>query len=167
MHLAVYFLLAIVAAVILWFVFGRRRSRARADNSGHRRTDSRTVPFPEKHPPVDVTPSTTSPDLLDHRVDATGTPSGADIDGMMRRLAAIKAKQEQRSAPVRDDIKRITGIGPKLEQMLNANGIFHFRQIADWHDADIQAIDKLLSAFHGRIQREDWVGQARRLRDGE
>ena len=160
------FFLMIVAAVFLGLAIAYWYLRRLDDNSGRMLKAPRTVPFPEKHPPVDVTPSTTSPDLLDHRTDATGTPSGADIDGLMRRLAAIKAKQEQRSAPVRDDLKRITGIGPKLERMLNANGISKFRQIAGWQDADIQAIDELLPAFHGRIRRDDWVGQARRLRDG-
>lgn len=66
---------------------------------------------------------------------------------------------------VKDDLKQITGIGPKLEQMLNAKGIYSFRQIADWQDTDIQAIDKALPAFQGRIRRDDWVRQARRLLD--
>ena len=72
-----------------------------------------------------------------------------------------------RSSPdgERDDLKRISGIGPKLERLLHANDIFNFGQIAEWQDADIQAIDQLLPAFHGRIRREDWVGQARTLRD--
>lgn len=66
---------------------------------------------------------------------------------------------------IKDDLKEITGIGPKLEQMLNAKGVYSFQQIADWQDNDIQAIDRALPAFQGRIRRDDWVGQARRLLD--
>lgn len=177
------FFLMIVAAVFLGLVIAYWYLRRLDDNSGRVRKAARAIPFPDKHPPVDVTP--TSPKLPKYQADAPGTSAGADIDGLMRRLGAIKAEQEQQAAPAekarhqqvqplrsnpdrdRDDLKRISGIGPKLEQLLNTNGIFHFRQIADWQDADIQAIDDLLPAFHGRIEREDWVEQARSLRDGE
>jgi predicted flap endonuclease-1-like 5' DNA nuclease len=103
-------------------------------------------------------------------IDATVSPDGADIDGLMRRVAAVEEEQPQPPATsteqYRDDLKRISGIGPKLEQILNANGIFNFGQIAAWQEADIQAMDELLPAFRGRVQRDDWVGQARRLCDG-
>ncbi len=63
----------------------------------------------------------------------------------------------------RDDLKKISGVGSKLEQVLNENGIFRFRQIAGWQDADIDAIDEQLGSFSGRIRRDDWVGQAKKL----
>ena len=61
-----------------------------------------------------------------------------------------------------DDLQQISGIGPKIEHMLNSFGVFHFDQIAGWTEADIAAIDNKLN-YSGRISREGWVGQARKL----
>lgn len=68
------------------------------------------------------------------------------------RKAAVKA----------DDLKRISGVGPKLEQVLNGRGIQRFADIAAWSDADIERIDVELG-FDGRIRRDDWVSQAKAL----
>lgn len=62
----------------------------------------------------------------------------------------------------KDDLTRIKGIGPVIQRRLNEHGIRTFRQIAAWSDADIERIGKLLS-FSGRIEREDWRGQAREI----
>ncbi|NTJ64030.1 5' DNA nuclease [Agrobacterium rhizogenes] len=61
-----------------------------------------------------------------------------------------------------DDLKRISGVGPKLEQVLNGRGIKRFADIAVWSDADVERIDAELG-FDGRIRRDDWVGQAKAL----
>jgi NADH-quinone oxidoreductase subunit E len=61
-----------------------------------------------------------------------------------------------------DDLKRISGVGPKLEQVLNGRGIKRFADIAGWSDADIERIDTEFG-FDGRIRRDDWVGQAKAL----
>ena len=65
-----------------------------------------------------------------------------------------------------DDLKRISGVGPVLEKTLNDLGIFHFWQIAEFTQETIDWVDDYLS-FPGRIQREDWVGQANKLAAGE
>lgn len=64
-----------------------------------------------------------------------------------------------------DDLKKISGIGPKLEQTLNELGIFHFHQIADFTDENIAWIDENLK-FKGRIKRDNWVAKARELAKG-
>lgn len=64
-----------------------------------------------------------------------------------------------------DDLKRIKGIGPKIEGTLNSLGIFHFYQIADWNDDNKDWIDGYLR-FKGRIDREDWINQAKLLAGG-
>jgi branched-chain amino acid transport system ATP-binding protein len=61
-----------------------------------------------------------------------------------------------------DDLTLIKGIGPVNNRLLNQHGIFHFDQIAGWKKADVVAAEAYL-AFDGRIAREDWVGQARKL----
>ncbi len=61
-----------------------------------------------------------------------------------------------------DDLKRIVGIGPVIERQLNDLGIVSFAQIASWSDDEIEAISRQLDV-EGRIELEDWVGQARKL----
>lgn len=61
-----------------------------------------------------------------------------------------------------DDLKRINGIGPKLETMLNKQGIYQFAQLASFTDDDVRWLDHHL-AFKGRIERDDWLNQARKL----
>ena len=57
-----------------------------------------------------------------------------------------------------DDLKMISGIGPKTEEMLHALGIYTFAQIASWDDAQRHWV--------GGIERDDWIGQARALAEG-
>jgi small subunit ribosomal protein S2 len=61
-----------------------------------------------------------------------------------------------------DDLKRITGISPKLEQSLNDLGVYHFWQIADLDEAGLVSLDKALNT-KGRIRRDDWTAQAKKL----
>ena len=61
-----------------------------------------------------------------------------------------------------DDLKRISGIGPKLEQVLNGMGIRTYAQIAAWTVDDLAKVDDQIK-LGGRISRDDWVGQANGL----
>ena len=61
-----------------------------------------------------------------------------------------------------DDLKRISGVGPKLEGVLNDLGVYHFRQIASWTATEIAWVDARLK-FKGRIERDDWIAQAKTL----
>ena len=65
-----------------------------------------------------------------------------------------------------DNLCRIKGIGFVIEEKLHNLGVYHFDQIASWKEKEIEWIDKHL-AFSGRILREDWVGQAKKLAAGE
>lgn len=58
-----------------------------------------------------------------------------------------------------DDLKKISGVGPKLEGLLNENGVYHFDQIAVWGPDEIAYMDDKLS-FKGRIARDNWIDQA-------
>lgn len=66
-----------------------------------------------------------------------------------------------------DDLTRLKGVGPKLAAILADLGVTSFSQIAAWDDAEIQRIDLQLGRFEGRIVRDDWVGQARLLTEGD
>lgn len=61
-----------------------------------------------------------------------------------------------------DDLTRIWGVGSTNQDLLNENGVFYFGQIAHWSDETIERFNNIL-CFRGRIEREDWVGQAKRL----
>lgn len=64
-----------------------------------------------------------------------------------------------------DDLKRIKGIGPVNEKALNDLGIFKFSQIAAWTPANVDWVEDFMS-FPGRIEREDWIAQAKVLAEG-
>ncbi len=68
---------------------------------------------------------------------------------------------------VPDDLRLIKGVGDKLNALLTSTGVFHFRQIASWNDSDIEQVDGKLEMFKGRIQRDDWVAQAKLLAAGK
>ncbi|TGV13172.1 NADH-ubiquinone dehydrogenase [Mesorhizobium sp. M8A.F.Ca.ET.173.01.1.1] len=60
------------------------------------------------------------------------------------------------------DLKAISGVGPKLEKVLNGLGIWTYAQIAAWSPQEIAWVDDYLS-FNGRIGRDDWTAQAAAL----
>jgi NADH-quinone oxidoreductase subunit E len=76
-------------------------------------------------------------------------------------VAPVKRKQPKAIAKpeIPDDLKAISGIGPKLEQVLNGLGIWTYRQVAAWSGQEIAWVDEHLG-FNGRIGRDDWTGQA-------
>ena len=61
-----------------------------------------------------------------------------------------------------DDLTRISGVGPKIAETLNELGIHRFSQVAEFTEANVEWVDSYLS-FKGRIDREDWIGQAQNL----
>ena len=66
-----------------------------------------------------------------------------------------------------DDLKMIKGVGPKLEIMLNELGFYHFDQIAGWSAAEVAWVNDNLTGFKGRVSRDNWVEQARKLASGQ
>ncbi len=66
----------------------------------------------------------------------------------------------------KDNLTRIKGIGVKIEETLNNQGIYHFDQIANWTEENIKWVDANV-AFPGRVKRENWVEQAKALAAGE
>lgn len=62
-----------------------------------------------------------------------------------------------------DDLKVIVGVGPFLEKKLHAIGIYTFRQIASFTKEDVDKVNDIIEFFPGRIERDNWVGQAAEL----
>ncbi|APX90610.1 NADH-quinone oxidoreductase subunit E [Brevirhabdus pacifica] len=84
---------------------------------------------------------------------------GAADPALGRRPAGLEAPRG--TGP--DDLRRISGIGPKLEAMLHGMGCYHYDQIAGWSDEEIAWMDANLKGFRGRVSRDDWITQAREL----
>ena len=76
---------------------------------------------------------------------------------------AFERLEAPRGAP--DELTRITGLGPTLEQKLNEAGIFHFWQIAAMSDADGAAIEDETGS-KGRIKLDAWRDEARKFIEG-
>lgn len=66
-----------------------------------------------------------------------------------------------------DDLRRIKGIGPKLDRMLREMGVFHYSQIAAWTPEQLALVDSQLGTFTGRPERDQWQSQARLLASGD
>ncbi|GAB3888390.1 hypothetical protein [Spirosoma agri] len=60
-----------------------------------------------------------------------------------------------------DDLKDILGVGPFLERKLQSLGIFTYRQIANFTKEDIDKVNEIVEFFPGRIERDNWVQQAK------
>ena len=67
---------------------------------------------------------------------------------------------------VADDLKQIKGIGPKMEKMCNALGLYHFDQIAAWTPDEEAWVNANLEGFKGRVSRDEWRVQAKLLAAG-
>ena len=102
---------------------------------------------PEAQAPAAKAPVTASTKPAKPSLDDKNRPAGID------RPAAV------------DDLKLISGVGPKIEGVLHTLGIFTFAQVASWKKAERDWVDGYLS-FHGRIDRDDWVKQAEALAKG-
>ena len=60
----------------------------------------------------------------------------------------------------KDDLTKLDGIGPYIEQRLNDIGIYSYKQVSKLNTEDIHKITELIDFFPGRIERDNWVGQA-------
>jgi large subunit ribosomal protein L19 len=82
-------------------------------------------------------------------------------DARAKRLnAAFKGFKKPKGAP--DDLTQIKGISAELGARLGGLGVIKYEQIANFSDDDIANVDEAL-ALDGRIEKDDWVGQAQRL----
>jgi len=87
---------------------------------------------------------------------AADTASDADAD----KPAIAAAVGES------DDLTRIKGIGPKLNDLCHSLGVRRFDQIAAWGAGDVAEVDQYLK-IKGRIDRDRWVDQAKFLAAGD
>lgn len=90
-------------------------------------------------------------------------PPEADDHAENVRLAREWVMDRVQLAQAKDDLQQIEGIGPFLEKKLNEVGIVSFEQVAALDDSLIEQLTAAIEFFPGRIQKDDWVGQAAKL----
>jgi len=94
-------------------------------------------------------------------------PSASELD--VQATGAGKAKA--RKAPVKSGKKavsqvpltHINGIGPAIAKALGEVGIHSIQDLAALKQKDVNRIDKELGKYAGRITRQNWVEQAKKL----
>ena len=86
-------------------------------------------------------------------------PTPPKVQPALKKPATLKAARKSGA----DDLKRIKGVGPKLEKLLNSLGFFHFDQVASWSENEMAWVDQNLEGFKGRATRDNWVAQAKEL----
>jgi branched-chain amino acid transport system ATP-binding protein len=106
--------------------------------------------------PKTVTPEAAAPKIA--KPAAKPAPAEQTAPKVDDRPAGLDAPKGGKA----DDLKQISGVGPKLESVLNDLGIYHFDQIAAWTKKEIAWVDDYLR-FKGRIDRDGWIGQAKAL----
>ncbi|WP_315902730.1 50S ribosomal protein L19 [Microbaculum marinisediminis] len=95
---------------------------------------------------------------IPERVDTRAGARGSKAQAKPAELTALF--KAPKGAP--DDLTKINGVGEVLVEKLHKLGITKFEQIANFSDEDIAKVDDVLD-FKGRIEREDWIGQARAM----
>ena len=107
--------------------------------------------------PVAATPPATAEKK--DAAPAAAAPAAAPVDAAPVLHDAPKDSKA-------DDLELIWGVGPKLRELLNKMGVWHFDQIASWTEKEIRWVDARLEDFKGRIERDDWIGQSKKLASG-
>ena len=87
-----------------------------------------------------------------------------DVEDAKTKFQAAIGNQIAKASPEeRDDLKQINGIGPFIEEKLNDLGIYTFEQLSQLDEEMVEVLTTAIEFFPGRIDRDDWVGQADRL----
>ena len=125
---------------------------------------ARKKPAPKKAAPKKAAPKSSSAQASSAK-SSTAKSRAAKSSAAKPADSGDKGRPTALSAPrdgQADDLKQISGVGPKLEEKLNSLGIYHFDQIAAWKKAEVDWVDNYLS-FKGRITRDKWIAQAKKL----
>lgn len=121
-------------------------------------TQSPTAPEPAEQAPAAPAAVVAEPAPAPAQTQTQTQPEAAP-----RKAAAASGKSKAKPKAKRDDLTKITGIGPKTAELLVAQGVTQFGDIAAWDDAAIADHAARLGRLGARIAADDWVGQARKL----
>ncbi|HAT65993.1 MAG TPA: molybdopterin oxidoreductase [Flavobacteriaceae bacterium] len=88
------------------------------------------------------------------------TDTSENTKNLLKRIGTFDAATQ-----TADDLKRISGVGPKMEEKLHQLGIFTFEQVSKMTDTEYDLLDSIIDEFPGRAKRDDWAGQASKLKN--
>jgi predicted flap endonuclease-1-like 5' DNA nuclease len=165
----------LLAVLIIWIL------RSRSSQAGHHVDTSVTAVGAASEAARNVAEQVgeTIEESMSADVAASGAKPG-DVQAAMSNAAAIMASggaaagattltdigvPAASGAP--DDLRKIKGLGPKLNSTLIALGVTRFDQIASWNAEDVAGVDANLGTFKGRIVRDNWIEQATFLANGD
>lgn len=143
---------ALIGFLAAWFIRGQAVAKAQAALADCEARAAKAPP--PSGQPVTAVAAAEPPKSMPAKSDAAPTLDDA------AKPVGLKAAE---GTP--DDLQAISGVGPKIEKLLHELGVFHYRQIAGWTADNVAWVDGYLK-FRGRIQREDWIKQAKTLADG-
>ncbi len=176
-------LIAILVAILVWIAF-YRPSQDEAETAAAPPADSEASVEPD-----------VEPDSPEETVAETPAETPAEPKAINRNASSARQKQQMRASSYMgdaghrlkaknvgdfqkpysmterldgntDDLKKIKGVGLKLEEKLHSMGFFHFEQIAGWKAGEVAWVDENPEGFIGRVSRDNWVEQAKVLAEG-
>jgi len=171
-------LLALIIALVIGFAIGWwmfRRNRLRRDaRVGTSLRSAEIERDPSEPPPPPVRPYMRTKPIrdgvdTDERRNVSGLTGGAaaltDVAGEVLGVDAHTQAPAESGPP--DNLQTLKGVGPKLAQKLNENGITRFEQLAGLNPTEVALLDGKLGPFKGRLERDRIVEQASYLARGD
>jgi predicted flap endonuclease-1-like 5' DNA nuclease len=163
--IAVLVALAIGVVVGFW-IFRRVRAADTTDRSDtHIAAEPRPAPVP---PPAPAPPPARRDTPEGNTIFDEGAAAAGDVAGQLLGVEVHSQLPGAEGPP--DDLQMMKGVGPKLAQKLNENGITRFEQLARLSRNEVEMLDERMGAFRGRLERDRIVEQASYLarddRDG-
>ena len=95
-------------------------------------------------------------------VEKNAETTKEDINNLLGNLGTFDPSTQKA-----DDLKKVNGIGPVMEEKLNEIGIFTFDQVSKMTKTEYDLLDSITGSFPGRAQRDDWAGQAEQLKNNK
>jgi molybdopterin-containing oxidoreductase family membrane subunit len=90
--------------------------------------------------------------------EAPSVDNSEKVNSLLGTIGSFDASNE-----TADDLKKINGVGPKMEEVLNSIGIYTFLQVSKMTKTEYDLLDAITGSFPGRAERDDWAGQAKNL----
>jgi len=94
----------------------------------------------------------------DVSVEKPSEDNSAKVNDLLGSIGGFDAETQ-----TADDLKKVNGIGPKMEEVLNSIGIYTFLQVSKMTKREYDLLDSITGSFPGRAERDDWSGQAKKL----
>ena len=98
--------------------------------------------------------------VIDEAAAATSDVAGEVIGAPVHRHLSG-------AAGAADDLQRLKGVGPKFAQLLQAQGVTRYEQLARLTSAEVERLDSVLGPFRGRLTRDRVIEQADYLARGD